>query len=58
VLCLIHALSPEHWHTLFTRYCIALSMLMSIAAVFMIAFGCGSKAPWSQVVNECESIVS
>jgi hypothetical protein len=58
VLCLIHILSPEHWHTLFTRCCIALSMLMSIAAVFMIAFGCDSKAPWSQVVNECESIVS
>jgi hypothetical protein len=58
VLCLIHTLSPEHWHTLFTRCCIALSMLMSIAAVFMIAFGCDSKAPWSQVVNECESIVS
>ena len=58
VLCLIHALSPEYWHTLFTRYCIALSMLVSAAGVLMIAFGCDAKAPWSQIVNECGSIVS
>jgi hypothetical protein len=58
VLCLIHALSPEHWHTLFTKYLIALSMILSITAVFMIAFGCDAKAPWSQIVNECESIVN
>jgi hypothetical protein len=57
VLCLIHALGPEYWHTLITKYCIALSMLMSVTAVFMIAFGCDAKAPWSQVVNECGSIV-
>lgn len=58
VLCLIHTLSPEDWHTLFTKYCIALSMIMPVTAVFMITFGCDAKAPWSQVVNECESIVS
>jgi hypothetical protein len=58
VLCLIHALSPEYWHTLFTRCCIALSILVSVAGVLMIAFGCNAKAPWSQIVNECGSIVS
>ena len=57
VLCLIHALSPEYWHTLFTKYFITLSMLMTVASVFMIAFGCDAKAPWSQIVNGCESIV-
>jgi hypothetical protein len=58
VLCLIHALSPEYWHTLFTKYCIALSMLVSVTGVSMIAFGCNVEAPWSQTVNECGSIVS
>lgn len=58
VLCLINALSPEYWHTLFTKYCIVLSMLMSVTGVFMIAFGCDVKAPWSQIVDECESTVS
>jgi hypothetical protein len=57
VLCLIHTLSPEYWHTLFTKYCIALSTLISTTAVFMIAFGCDAKAPWSQIANECGSIV-
>ena len=58
VLCLINALSPEYWHTLFTKYCITLSMLVSVAGVLMIAFGCDAEATWSQIVNECGSIVS
>jgi hypothetical protein len=55
---LVHTLSPEYWHTLATRCCIALSMLTSVMGFFMIAFGCDIEAPWSQIVNECESIVS
>jgi hypothetical protein len=58
VMFLVHTLSPEYWHTLATRYCIALSMLTSVTGFFMIAFGCDIEAPWSQIVNECESIVS
>ena len=58
VVCLVHTLSPEYWHTLATKYCIALSMLLSVTGVFMVTFGCDIEAPWSQIVIECESIVS
>lgn len=30
---------------------------MAVAAVFMIAFGCNAGSPWTQVAQECNSIV-
>lgn len=32
-------------------------MLVAVAAVFMIAFGCNAGSPWTQVAQECTSIV-
>lgn len=57
VLCLLYALSPEHWHKIVTKAGTITSILMAVAAVFMIAFGCDTGSPWTQISQECNSVV-
>lgn len=57
VLCLLYALSPEHWHKLVTKAGIITSIVMAVAAVFMVAFGCDAESPWAQISQECNSVV-
>ena len=57
VLCLLYALSPEHLHKLVTKSGIRFSILVTVAAVLMIALGCDSGSPWTQISRECNSVV-
>lgn len=58
VLCLLFALGPYHWHKVWTACGIIADMLMAVAALLMIAVGCDVKMPWTQISQECGSIVS
>ena len=58
VLCLLYALSPEQLHKLVTKSGIIASLVMTVAAVLMVALGCDVGSPWTQVSQECNSVVS
>jgi hypothetical protein len=58
VLCLLYALSPERWHKLVTKSGMIVSILTAVAAVLMVAFGCDAGSPWTQISQECNSVVS
>jgi formate hydrogenlyase subunit 4 len=57
VLCLLYALSPERWHKLVTKSGMIVSILTAVAALFMVAFGCDAGSPWTQISQECNSVV-
>ena len=57
VICLLYALSPERLHKFITKGGIIASLLMALAAVLMIALGCNSGSPWTQLSQECTSVV-
>jgi hypothetical protein len=33
------------------------SILTAVAALFMVAFGCDAGSPWTQISQECNSVV-
>jgi threonine/homoserine/homoserine lactone efflux protein len=57
VICLLYALSPERLNKLVTKSGIVASLLMTVAAVLMVALGCNPGSPWTQYSQECTSVV-
>lgn len=57
VICLLYALSPERLNKLVTKSGIIASLLMTVAAVLMVALGCNPVSPWTQLSQECTSVV-
>ncbi|KAM0719085.1 hypothetical protein Q7P37_004990 [Cladosporium fusiforme] len=56
VLCLLHALSPEHYHKRIAKGGIIVSVIMLPTAVIMIAVGCDIQSPWAQDMGECNAM--
>ena len=57
VLCLELRLSPERFHTISVRASLVFSGVVTIASIFMIAFGCNTDRPWLQSTHECRGLV-
>ena len=57
LICLLYALSPEQLHKLVTKIAIIASLLMTVTAVLMVALGCNPGSPWTQLSQECTSVV-
>lgn len=57
LICLLYALSPERLNKRVTKSAIIASLLMTVAAVLMLALGCNPGSPWTQLSQECTSVV-
>ena len=57
VICLLYAMSPERLNKLVTKSGVIASLLMTVAAVLMVALGCNPGSPWTQLSQECSSVV-
>lgn len=56
LICLLYALSPERLNKRVTKSAIIASLLMTVAAVLMLALGCNPGSPWTQLSQECTSV--
>lgn len=50
-------MSPERLNKLVTKSGVIASLLMTVAAVLMVALGCNPGSPWTQLSQECSSVV-